>query len=252
MKKIIYILLGACLIIASCKEHGPRNHEEIREDAIEFVRDFIKDVYKGKNVSNKCVQTLDFFRMDEKISQEFDLPYRLPDIIKATSVKIDPKDISFCKDVEENWDKGKLENVIVRVKNRGKEMKFCVHFSSIGNTGTEGKPLMYYTVGFVGFDNLSFSKKSGFVLEYDKSQLDLAPYILYTEAVIAQRYVAKQNHVLPDKVIIPKDIKENADPIWKVFCGDSIVYQVHLTRKNNTNNLYDTYTPKILNVIKLK
>lgn len=250
MKKIIYILLGACLIMASCKEHGPRNHEEIREDAIEFVRDFIKDVYKGKDVSNKCALDLNCIRMDDKISQEFDLPYRLPDIIKATSVKIDPKDISFCKDVEEIWDKGKLKDVIVRVKNRGREMKFCVSFYSHnidGSNGTEGKPLMGHTVGFVGFDNMAFSKKSGFVLEYDKSHLDIEPYILYTEAVIAQRYVVKQKHVSPNKVIIPKDIKENADAIWKVCCGDSIVYQVHLAVKNSF-----TYIPKILNVIKLK
>ena len=133
--------------------------------------------------------------------------------------------------------------MIVRVKYEGREIKFYVNFfSRNGNTGTEGELLVWYTVGLVGFDNSSFSKKSGFTLEYDKSLPDLSPYILYTEAVVAQRFVAKHKMVLPDKVVIPKDIREKENPIWQVYCGDSVVYQV----------CFLSDTPKILHTVKMK
>ena len=50
MKRLGYIILGVCLFLTGCKD-SPRNHEEIKEDAIECVRDFIEDIYKGKSVS---------------------------------------------------------------------------------------------------------------------------------------------------------------------------------------------------------
>ncbi len=243
MKRLGYIILGVCLFLTSCREHGLRNHEEIREDAIDFVSDFVDDIYKGKDVSDKCALTMDACRMVDKIDQEFKLPYRLPDVIKATGVKIAPEKISYRKDVEEIRSNRKLDYVIVRGRYDGREIKFYVSFwSRNGKTGTEGEPLIWQTVGLVGFDNSSFSKKSGFTLEYDKSLPDLTPYILYTEAVAAQRFVAKHKSVPPNKVIIPKDIRENENPIWQVCCGDSVVYQVCFTHD----------TPKILNTVKMK
>ena len=107
-----------------------------------------------------------------------------------------------------------------------------------GNAARDAKTKVYC----VGFDNSSFSKKSGFTLEYDKSLPDLSPYILYTEAVAAQRFITKQLKVLPNKVVIPKDIQENENPIWQVYCGDSVLYQVYFSSK----------TPKIKRIIKLK
>lgn len=243
MKRLGYIILGVCLFLTGCKEHGPRNHEEIREDAIEFVQDFIEDAYKGKDVSDKCLITLTACRMIDEIEQEFEIPYRLQDVLKVANVKIDSKKVSYCKDVKEFRNKKKLDYVIVRAKYEGREIKFYISFfSRKGNTGTEGEPLIWYTVGFVGFDNSSFSKKSGFTLEYDKSLPDLSPYILYTEAVAAQRFITKQLKVLPNKVVIPKDIQENENPIWQVYCGDSVLYQVYFSSK----------TPKIKRIIKLK
>ncbi len=243
MKRFGCIILAICLFLTSCREHGPRNHEEIRDDAIDFVQDFIEDIYKGKDVSDKCLITLDASRMIDEIEQEFKLPYRLQDVLNATDVKIDPKKVQYCKEVEEVRSNRKLDYVIVRVKYEGKEIKFYVNFfSRNGNTGTEGEPLIWYTVGLVGFDNSSFSKKSGFTLEYDKSLPDLSPYILYTEAVAAQRFVAKHKMVLPDKVVIPKDIREKENPIWQVYCGDSVVYQV----------CFSSDTPKILHTVKMK
>lgn len=43
MKRLGYIILGVCLFLTGCKD-SPRNHEEIKEDAIECVRDFIEDI----------------------------------------------------------------------------------------------------------------------------------------------------------------------------------------------------------------
>ena len=79
-------------------------------------------------------------------------------------------------------------------------------------------------------------------MEYDKSLPDLSPYILYTEAVAAQRFITKQFKVLPNKVVIPKDIQENENPIWQVECGASVLYQVYFSSK----------TPKIKRIKKLK
>ena len=92
MKRLGYIILGVCLFLTGCKD-SPRNHEEIKEDAIEFVQDFIEDAYKGKDVSDKCLITLTACRMIDEIEQEFEIPYRLQDVLKVANVKIDPKKV---------------------------------------------------------------------------------------------------------------------------------------------------------------
>ena len=110
------------------------------------------------------------------------------------------------------------------------------------NTGVAGEPKILETVGLVRFDNSSFSKKSGFTLEYDKRMPDITPYLSYSEAVAAQRLIIKQKGLSPDKVIIPTDIRTKEHPIWQVCCGDSVLYQVYFS--------FDT--PKIKRIIKLK
>lgn len=79
MKRLGYIILGICLFLTGCKD-SPRNHEEIKEDAIECVRDFIEDIYKGKSVSDKCVL---YFSMGTiyEIEDEFNLPSSLYEIM---------------------------------------------------------------------------------------------------------------------------------------------------------------------------
>lgn len=134
---------------------------------------------------------------------------------------------------------------MVKVKYKGKEILFHVKFcgGSEDNTGTAGEPKILETVGLVRFDNSSFSKKSGFTLEYDKRMPDITPYLSYSEAVAAQRLITKQKGLSPDKVVIPTDIRTKQYPIWKVYCGDSLVYWVHYPL---------TGIPKIKRIIKLK
>ena len=168
MKRLGYIILGVCLFLTGCKD-SPRNHEEIKEDAIECVRDFIEDIYKGKSVSDKCVWLFSMGSISE-IEHEFNLPSTLYEIIEKTGLKLEPQKVSYCNKVEEIREKGKLEYAVVRVKYKGKEILFHVMFcgGSEDNTGTAGEPKILETVGLVRFDNSSFSKKSGFTLEYDK------------------------------------------------------------------------------------
>lgn len=243
MKRLGYIILGVCLFLTGCKD-SPRNHEEIKEDAIECVRDFIEDVYKRKSVSDKCVWLFSMGSISE-IEHEFNLPSTLYEIIEKTGLKLEPQKVSYCNKVEEIREKGKLEYAVVRVKYKGKEILFHVMFcgGSEDNTGTAGEPKILETVGLVRFDNSSFSKKSGFTLEYDKRMPDITPYLSYSEAVAAQRVIIKQKGLSPDKVIIPTDIRTQEHPIWQVYCGDSLVYWVHYPL---------TDTPKIKRIIKLK
>ena len=256
-----YIILGVCLFLTGCKD-SPRNHEEIKKDALECVNDFIEDIYKGKDVSESCTYYL--YDYIQEIEDEFNFSQQIYNIIKRKNIKLDPQKVSYSNKVEEIREKGRLEYTIVKVRYNGKEIVFHVRFNnSDGTTGTEGKPVIWRTFGLVGFDNSSFSKKSGFTLEYDKSMPDIFPYLFYTHAVAVQRLIAKQKGVSPDKVVIPQNILRESDEKakWNVYCGDTILYQCVFSPTtsnrggvNATYHLYysDDYTPKIKRIIKLK
>ena len=95
MKRLGYVILGVCLFLTGCKD-SPRNQEEIKEDAIECVRDFIEDVYKEKNVSDKCVWLFSMGSISE-IEHEFNLPSTLYEIIEKTGLKLEPQNNGSLK-----------------------------------------------------------------------------------------------------------------------------------------------------------
>lgn len=260
MKRLGYIILGVCLFLTGCKD-SPRNHKEIKEDALECVHDFIEDIYKGKDVSESCTYYLHDYI--QEIEDEFNFSQQIYKIIKRNNIKLNPQKVSFLNEVEEIWEKRKLEYVIVKGKYNGKDIIFHVRFrDSDGLTGTEGKPTIWKTFGLVGFDNSSFSKKSGFTLEYDKRMPDIFPYLFYTQAVAVQRLITRQTGVLPNKVVIPQNVLREDDEriIWDAYCGDSILYQCYFSPNiskredaNATYHLYfSDYTPKIKRIIKMK
>lgn len=227
MKIKILLLLYVCMLLTACKDNNaPKTTEELKEYSIGIVKEFIEGLYgDDSDIDDLCHKTIIG-------SDDFDTElWTIAEAARTAKVKLDPQKVSYCSEIKEIKDKSKLKYAAVKVKYEGKEIRFLVHFHSSGSsaeTGTEGKPCIYSTMGLVKFDNRSFYKKNGFVLDWDSTLDDLVPYVNWIKAVEAFRLVVKEKNISPDKVSIRSDWRtsEESDGCYEVLEGDSIVITV--------------------------